>query len=93
MMKDNSGEMKVCDWKDAIITVAKVLDSTPADKMAAVVGGMADAEVISTQSNLILSVSDEVRCQFTSISCPKFCSQIIYGLGFCCGLPFINDTL
>ena len=45
MMKDNTGEMKVVDWKDAIVTVAKVLDSTPADKMAAVVGGLADAEV------------------------------------------------
>ena len=44
-MKDNTGEMKVVDWKDAIVTVAKVLDSTPADKMAAVVGGLADAEV------------------------------------------------
>merc|ERR1719193_1645775 len=32
MMKDNIGEMKVVDWKDAIVTVAKVLDSTPADK-------------------------------------------------------------
>lgn len=45
MMKDNNGEMKVVDWKDAIVTVAKVLDSTPADKMAAVAGGLADAEV------------------------------------------------
>ena len=47
MMKDAAGEMKVVEWKDAILTVAKVLDSTPADKMAALVGGMADAEVIS----------------------------------------------
>merc|ERR1712038_2187349 len=53
MMKDNSGEMKVCDWKDAIITVAKVLDSTPADKMAAVVGGMADAESLIALKDLM----------------------------------------
>jgi len=45
MMKDHKGELKPCDWEDAILTVAKVLDSTPGDRMAAVVGGMADAEV------------------------------------------------
>jgi len=40
-----SSELKPCDWEDAVLTVAKVLDSTPGDRMAAVVGGMADAEV------------------------------------------------
>ena len=45
MMKDHTGELKPCDWEDAVLTVAKVLDSTPGDKLAAVVGGMADAEV------------------------------------------------
>jgi len=59
MMKDNSGEMKVCDWKDAIITVAKVLDSTPADKMAAVVGGMADAESLVALKDLMNRIGCE----------------------------------
>ena len=45
MMKDHNGDLKPCDWEDAVLTVAKVLDSTPGDRMAAVVGGMADAEV------------------------------------------------
>jgi NADH dehydrogenase (ubiquinone) Fe-S protein 1 len=45
MMKDHNGELKPCDWEDAILTVAKVLDSTPGDRLAAVVGGLADAEV------------------------------------------------
>ena len=45
MMKDHTGELKPCDWEDVVLTVAKVLDSTPGDKLAAVVGGMADAEV------------------------------------------------
>ena len=44
MMKDNTGELKVCDWEDAVVAVSKVLDSTPGDRMAALVGGMADAE-------------------------------------------------
>ena len=49
MMKDHTGELKPCDWEDAVLTVAKVLDSTPGDKLAAVVGGMADAEVSTTK--------------------------------------------
>ena len=42
-----SGELKPCSWEDAIISVAKVLDSTPADRMAAIAGGLSDAEVCS----------------------------------------------
>ena len=34
MMKDSSGELKMADWEDVILTVAKVLDSTPGDRMA-----------------------------------------------------------
>ena len=45
MIKDNQGNLKTCSWEEAIVTVAKVLDSTPGDKIAALVGGMADAEV------------------------------------------------
>jgi len=32
MMKDNTGELRPCDWEDAILAVAKVLDSTPGGK-------------------------------------------------------------
>ena len=39
------GELKPCGWEDAIVSVAKVLDSTPADRMAAIAGGLVDAEV------------------------------------------------
>merc|ERR1712008_566418 len=39
MMKDSSGELKMADWEDVIITAAKVLDATPGDRMAALVGG------------------------------------------------------
>ncbi len=45
MVKDSSGELRECSWEEAVVTVAKVLDFTPADKLAAVAGGMADAEV------------------------------------------------
>ena len=29
MMKDRTGELKIADWESVILTVAKVLDSTP----------------------------------------------------------------
>ena len=48
MVRDSSGELRECSWEEAIVTVAKVLDSTPGDKLAAVAGGMADAEVPSS---------------------------------------------
>lgn len=45
MIKNNNGELTPCSWEEAIVTVAKVLDSTPGDKMAAIAGGQVDAEV------------------------------------------------
>lgn len=47
MVKDNDGNLRQCTWEEAIVTVAKVLDSTPGDKIAAVAGGLADAEVFN----------------------------------------------
>ncbi|TRY79549.1 hypothetical protein TCAL_12405 [Tigriopus californicus] len=41
MIKNNNGELTPCSWEEAIVTVAKVLDSTAGDKMAAVAGGQA----------------------------------------------------
>ncbi len=46
MIRDASdGQLRQCTWEEAIVAVAKALDSTHADKIAAVAGGMADAEV------------------------------------------------
>jgi len=52
MMKDSNGELKMADWEDVIITAAKVLDSTPGDRVAALVGGMADAEALMALKDL-----------------------------------------
>jgi len=40
-----TGELRSASWEEAIVAVAKALDSTPGDKIAAVAGGLADAEV------------------------------------------------
>merc|ERR1719171_1925247 len=53
MLKDSSGELKVVDWEDVIITMAKVLDSTPGDQIAALAGGMADAEALVALKDLM----------------------------------------
>lgn len=62
MMKDSNGELKPCDWEDAVLTVAKVLDSTPGDRMAAVVGGMADAESLVALKDLFNRLGSETLC-------------------------------
>ena len=45
MIKGNDGNLAPASWEDALVTVAKILDSTPSDKIAAVAGGLVDAEV------------------------------------------------
>ena len=62
MMKDNTGELQMVDWEDALITVAKVLDSTPGDKIAALAGGMADAEALVALKDLLNRLGCETLC-------------------------------
>jgi len=62
MMKDSSGELKVVDWEDVIITMAKVLDSTPGDQIAALAGGMADAEALVALKDLMNRLGCENLC-------------------------------
>ena len=45
MLKGPDGNLAPASWEDAIVTVAKMLDSTPSDNIAAVAGGMVDGEV------------------------------------------------
>ena len=55
-VKDNTGELRPCSWEEAIVTVAKVMDSTPGDKIGAVVGGMADAEVLDLRPDHLVQM-------------------------------------
>jgi len=64
MMKDSNGELKMADWEDVIITAAKVLDATPGDRMAALVGGMADAEALVALKDL-----------FNKLGCEELCTE------------------
>ena len=46
MIKGSDGNLVPASWEDALVTVAKMLDSTPSDQIAAVAGGLVDAEVL-----------------------------------------------
>ena len=46
-VKGKDGNLTAVSWEDALVTVAKMLDSTPSDQIAAVAGGLVDAEVTS----------------------------------------------
>ena len=45
MLKGKDGNLAPVSWEDALVSVAKMLDSTPSDLIAAVAGGLVDAEV------------------------------------------------
>merc|ERR1719227_71323 len=46
MVKGCDGNLAPCSWEDAIVAVAKALDSSPPEQIAAVAGGQADGEAL-----------------------------------------------
>jgi len=62
MLKDSTGNLVPASWEDAIVAVAKMLDSTPGDQVAAVAGGMADAESLTALKDLINRLGSEAVC-------------------------------
>lgn len=44
MMKNDSGNLSSCSWEDALYSVAQKIVGLKGNEMAAVVGGLADAE-------------------------------------------------
>ena len=45
MVRDSSGKLVMVEWEDALVAVAKALQSAKGEELAAIVGGFADAEV------------------------------------------------
>merc|ERR1719466_65609 len=62
MLKDSSGNLTSVSWEEAIVAVAKMLDSTPGDEIAAVAGGLADAEALMSLKDLMNSLGAEAVC-------------------------------
>merc|ERR1740131_586803 len=62
MLKDSSGNLTSVSWEEAIVAVAKMLDSTPGDEIAAVAGGLADAEALMSLKDLMNRLGAEAVC-------------------------------
>lgn len=45
MVRDSNGKLVMVEWEDALVAVARALQSAKGDELAAIVGGFADAEV------------------------------------------------
>lgn len=45
MVRDSQGKLVPVEWEDALVPVARALQSAKGDDVAAIVGGFADAEV------------------------------------------------
>ena len=54
--------MTSVSWEEAIVAVAKMLDSTPGDEIAAVAGGLADAEALMSLKDLMNRLGAEAVC-------------------------------
>lgn len=62
MLKDSSGNLTPVSWEDALVAVAKVLDSTPSDQLAALAGGLADGEALMALKDLMNRLGSETLC-------------------------------
>jgi len=62
MLKDKDGNLTPVAWEDALVSVAKMLDSTPSDQIAAVAGGLCDAESLTALKDLLNRLGTETLC-------------------------------
>jgi len=62
MLKGSDGNLSPASWEDAIVAVAKMLDSTPPENIAAVVGGLADGESLMALKDLLNRMGSEALC-------------------------------
>merc|ERR1719414_1296044 len=62
MLKDAEGNLGPVSWEDAIVSVAKVLDSSPPEQIAAVAGGFADGESLMALKDLMNRLGSELVC-------------------------------
>merc|ERR1712240_567825 len=62
MVKGCDGNLAPCSWEDAIVAVAKALDSSPPEQIAAVAGGQADGEALMAMKDLMNRLGSELVC-------------------------------
>lgn len=59
MVKDGLGNLNPCSWEDALVSVAQKMNSLKGEEMAAVVGGMVDAESLVALKDLLNRFNSE----------------------------------
>ncbi|XP_038153316.1 NADH-ubiquinone oxidoreductase 75 kDa subunit, mitochondrial-like [Cyprinodon tularosa] len=62
MVKDESGQLTPTSWEDALTRVAGALQSVQGNEVAAIVGGMADAEALVSLKDLLNRLNSENLC-------------------------------
>lgn len=61
MVKDSNGELRPCEWEDALIVAAKALQAANGS-VAAVAGGLADAESLIALKDMVNKLGGENVC-------------------------------
>ncbi len=59
MIRDEDGNLAPCSWEEALVEVASKMHSVNADEMAAVAGGLADAESLVVLKDLLNAFNSE----------------------------------
>lgn len=62
MVKDESGQLTPTTWEDALTRVAGALQSVQGNEVAAIAGGMADAEALIALKDLLNRLNSENLC-------------------------------
>lgn len=61
-MIKREGVLETCEWEDALVAIAQKLASTPGKEIAAVAGGLADAEALVSLKDLLNKLDSEALC-------------------------------
>jgi len=81
LVKNSSGQLAPASWEDAIVSVAKVLDSTPPENIAAVAGGLADGESLMAMKDLMNRLGCENVCTEEAAPCTDLRSNYLLNTG------------
>jgi len=81
MLKNCDGNLEPVSWEDAIVAVAKALDSSPPEKLAAVAGGLADGESLMALKDLMNRLGSESVCTEEAAPCTDLRSSYLLNTG------------
>merc|ERR1719347_2410316 len=81
MVKGCDGNLAPCSWEDAIVAVAKALDSSPPEQIAAVAGGQADGEALMAMKDLMNRLGSELVTTEEAAPCTDLRSNYLLNTG------------